>query len=131
VKAVDSAGSSAPSNQASAKTQANSRGFACHVTYTKVNQWNSGFQAALTIQNTGTAAIAGWTLTWSFPNHQQITGLWNGSYAQSGESVTVTNLSYNGSLPAGASYNGLGFTANYSGTNAAPASFSINGVTCK
>ena len=131
VKATDSAGSSAPSNQASAKTQANSGGFACHVTYTNVNQWNTGFQVAITIQNTGTVAIQSWTLKWAFPNSQQITGLWNGSYTENGASVTVTNLSYNGSLPPGASYNGLGFTANYSGTNAAPASFSINGVPCK
>jgi len=131
VEAMDSAGSSTASKQAGAKTQAKSRGGACHVTYTNVNQWNTGFQVSLTIKNTGTVAINGWTLKWVFPNQQQITGLWNGSYQQSGESVTVTNLSYNGSIPAGASYNGIGFTANYSGSNAAPASFSINGATCK
>ena len=131
VKATDSAGSSAPSNQASAKTQANSGGLACHVTYTNVNQWNTGFQVAITIQNSGTVAIQSWTLKWAFPNNQQITGLWNGSYTENGASVAVTNLSYNGSLPPGANYNGVGFTANYSGTNAAPASFSINGIPCK
>lgn len=131
VKAIDSAGSSPPSNQASAKTTANSGGFACHVTYTNVNQWNTGFQAALTIQNTGTVGIESWTLKWTFPNSQQITGLWNGSYTENGESVTVTSLSYNGTLSPGASYNGVGFTANYSGTNLAPTSFSINGATCK
>jgi len=133
VEGVDTAGVSAPSNQASATTQSGSGGggFACHVTYTNVNQWNTGFQAAITIKNTGTVGINNWMLKWSFPNNQQIDNLWNGSVAQSGQSVTVNNLSYNGSIPAGGSYNGMGFTANYGGTNAPPASFSVNGVVCK
>jgi endoglucanase len=131
VEAVDAVGSSSASNQASATTQSNSGGFACHVVYTNVNQWNSGFQAAITIQNTGTVGITSWTLKWTFPNSQQITGLWNGSYTQSGQAVTVNNLSYNGNIPAGGSYGGMGFTANYSGTNGVPTSFSVNGVVCK
>jgi hypothetical protein len=101
------------------------------VTYSIVNQWNTGFQAAITIANTGTVAINGWTLTWTFANGQQITGLWNGSYVQSGANVAVKNLSYNGSIPAGGSYNGMGFTANYAGANAIPATFSLNGTVCK
>ena len=131
VEAVDAAGSSPASNQASATTQSSSGGFACHVVYANVNQWNTGFQAAVTIQNTGTVGITNWTLKWTFPGNQQITNLWNGSYAQSGPAVTIRNVGYNGSIPAGGSYNGLGFTANFSGTNAAPASFSVNGVACR
>jgi len=75
--------------------------------------------------------ITSWTLRWAFPNNQQITGLWNGSYTQSGRAVIVKNLSYNGSIPTGGSYGGMGFTANYSGTNGVPTSFSVNGVVCK
>lgn len=133
VEAVDSVGASAPSGQASATTQSNPSGggFACHVTYTNVNQWNTGFQAAITIQNTGTVAISNWTLTWTFPNTQQLYGLWNGNWAQSGETVTVTNFNYNGNIPAGGSYNGIGFTAGYSGSNSAPSNFAINGVPCR
>jgi cellulase/cellobiase CelA1 len=112
VEAVDSAGASAPSNQANATTQYNSGGFTCHVVYNNVNQWNTGFQVAITIQNTGTVGITNWTLGWTFPGNHQINGLWNGTYSQSGQAVTVNNLSYNGSIPAGGSYNGMGFTAN-------------------
>jgi endoglucanase len=131
VKANDSAGASSPSAQASATTPSTASGFACHVIYTVVNQWNTGFQVAITIQNTGTVGITSWELSWTFPNNQQITGLWNGSYVQRGEAVTVTNLSYNGSIPAGSSYNGVGFTADYSATNAAPPAFAINAVGCR
>lgn len=107
-------------------------GFACHVVYTITNQWPGGFGASVTINNTGTTAISNWTLTWTFANGQTITQLWNGSVSQSGANVTVTNLSYNGSIPAGGSYNGMGFNGTWNNTtNAVPASFAVNGTTCK
>jgi len=132
VEAADAAGSSAPSAQVSATTQpATGGGFSCHIGYSVVNQWPGGFQAAVTINNTGTTATTSWTLTWTFANGQTVTQLWNGSEMQSGASVTVTNLSYNGSIPAGGSYNGMGFLGTWNNTtNAAPASFAVNGTTC-
>ena len=131
VEAVDATGPSPASTQASATTQqSSSGGFACHVAYTVVNQWSTGFQAAAIIENTGTVGITSWTLKWTFPGNQQITNLWNGSYSQSSGNVMVNNLSYNGTIPPGGKYNGLGFTASFSGTNAPPASFSVNGAIC-
>jgi endoglucanase len=107
-------------------------GFACHVGYTISSQWQGGFGAAITINNTGTAAISNWTLTWAFANGQTITQLWNGTETQSGANVTVTSLSYNGSIPAGGSYTGMGFNGTWNNTtNAAPTSFAVNGTTCK
>lgn len=107
-------------------------GFACHVTYTITNQWPGGFGASITINNTGTTSISNWTLTWTFANGQTISQLWNGSETQSGANVTVTNLSYNGSIPAGGSYNGMGFNGTWNNTtNAVPTSFAVNGTTCK
>jgi cellulose 1,4-beta-cellobiosidase len=107
-------------------------GFACHIVYTITSQWPGGFGASVTINNTGTTAISNWTLTWTFANGQTITQLWNGSETQSGANVTVNNLSYNGSIPAGGSYNGMGFNGTWNNTtNAVPASFAVNGTTCK
>jgi hypothetical protein len=131
VEAVDAAGSSAPSAQTSATTPAASSGFSCHVGYSIVNQWPGGFQAAVTINNTGTTGIASWTLTWAFANGQTITQLWNGSETQSGANVTVGNLSYNGSIGAGGSYSAMGFLGAWNNTtNAVPTSFAVNGTTC-
>ena len=132
VEAVDAHGSSAPSAQASAKTQAGSSGGAsCHVAYSVANSWPGGFQAAITIQNTGSAAWSSWVLAWTFANGQTVSGLWNGAASQNGANVTVTNLNYNGSIPAGGSYNGVGFTGTWNNsTNAVPTSFAINGTTC-
>jgi len=104
---------------------------ACNVVYTISSQWNTGYGAGITIENTGTTAWTSWTLTWTFANGQTISQLWNGSETQSGANVTVKNLSYNGSIPAGGSYSGMGFNGTWNGTtNAVPASFAVNGTTC-
>jgi len=104
---------------------------ACNVVYTISSQWNSGFGAGITIQNTGTTAWTNWTLTWTYSNGQTISQLWNGTATQSGANVTVTNMSYNGSIPAGGSYSGMGFNGTWNGsTNATPTSFAVNGITC-
>ncbi len=132
VEAVDADGTSTASAQAAAETSAASGGSTCHVGYTITNQWPGGFGASITINNTGTTALSSWTLTWSFANGQTVTQLWNGNVAQSGSKVTVTNMSYNGSIPAGGSYNGVGFNGSWNNTtNAGPTSFAVNGTTCK
>jgi cellulase/cellobiase CelA1 len=87
-----------------------------------VNSWSGGYQGQVVVKDTGTSPKNGWKLAWTFPGNQQITSLWNGVYTQSGQQVTVTNQSYNGTIPAGGSLT-VGFTAN--GTSAAPAS-----ITC-
>jgi cellulase/cellobiase CelA1 len=104
-------------------------GLACSVQYAVTNQWSGGFGASVTITNTGSTTINGWTLTWSFANGQTITQLWNGSYTQSGSTVSVTNASYNGTIAPGGTTN-FGFNGAWSGSNAAPTSFVLNGMTC-
>jgi hypothetical protein len=129
-EALDTFGASAPSAQASATTQA-AGGFSCHVGYSIVSQWPGGFQAMMTLTNTGSTAINYWALTWSFANGQQITQLWTGSESQNGASVTVNSLSYDGNIPAGNSYTRLGFLGTWNNTtNAVPGSFAINGTPC-
>ena len=131
--ANDSFGASSSSAEASASTQpASGGGSSCHIAYSIVNQWPSGFQAAITLNNTGSSAWTNWTLTWNFANGQAITNLWNGAETENGGSVKVNNLSYNGNIAAGSSYNGVGFTATWNNvTNTAPALFAVNGTTCQ
>jgi len=102
----------------------------CEVAYDVRGDWGTGFTTDVTIQNTGATAINGWTLTWTFPGNQQITNLWNGTYTQSGASVSVTNASYNASIGASGGTVNVGFNANYSGANTKPTSFAVNGVVC-
>ena len=105
--------------------------FACHVAYTVTGEWPNGFGAGLTLYNTGTAPITAWTLAWTFANGQTVSQLWNGIETQNGSTVTATSESYNGSIPAGGSYNGVGFNGVWNNSvNAAPTSFSMNGIPC-
>jgi hypothetical protein len=104
---------------------------ACNVVYTISPQNSSAFGAAITIQNTGTTAWTSWSLTWTFANGQTVSSLWNGIETQSGANVTVKNEPYNGSVAAGGTVSGVGFNGTWNGTtNAVPASFAVNGVTC-
>ena len=100
----------------------------CKVGYS-VNQWSGGFTANLTITNTGTSTLNGWTLKFTFPGSQQITQGWNGVFTQSGANVTVTNASYNNTLAPGTSVN-PGFNGSWSGSNPNPTGFTLNGSTC-
>lgn len=121
----------ATSNAAAFTVASPGGGAACHVTYSIVNSWPGGFQAALTINNTGSTAINGWRLAWNFGGSQQITNLWNASWTQNGQTVMAQNLSYNSGIAAGNSYGGIGFTANVpSGSNGVPSSFTLNGLSC-
>ena len=101
---------------------------ACTVDYKVQNDWGSGFTAAVTVTNNG-AATSNWSLGWTYAGSQKVTNGWNAKVSQSGAAVTVSNESYNGTLATGGSAS-FGFQATYSGANAVPATFTLNGVTC-
>jgi hypothetical protein len=102
-----------------------SPGVGCAAKYVVSGSWPSGFQGEVTVTNTGSAARNGWTVRWTYANGQTITQLWNGSYTQAGAAVTVTNVSYNGSLAAGQSTS-FGFTGSWNGANAVPTAVSCS-----
>jgi hypothetical protein len=106
-----------------------SGGGTCHVTYTRNSEWGGGFTAQVTIANTGTTAINGWSLTFTYPGDQKVTSNFNGGFSQSGENVTLTNASYNGTIAAGASITD-GFQGTWTSNDTAPSGFSLNGTTC-
>nr|WP_229691267.1 glycoside hydrolase family 11 protein [Sphaerisporangium melleum] len=100
----------------------------CRVAYVK-NEWNNGFTANITVTNTGSSPINGWTLAWSFAAGQQITSSWNAEVTQNGSSASARNVSYNGSLAPGANTT-FGFQGTYSGNNPNPTAFTLNGSAC-
>jgi hypothetical protein len=96
----------------------------CSAAYSVPSSWSGGFQGQVVVTDTGNSPVNGWTLSWTFPGDQDITSLWGGNETQSGETITVTNASYDGTIDPGASTT-IGFNATDSGTNTAPSS-----VTC-
>ena len=101
----------------------------CQAVYSVTSTWPGGFQAQIVLSNTGTAPISPWALAFTFGGDQKIASLWNASYTQSGERVTVTNESYNSAIAPGASVT-VGFTGGYTTSNAAPAAFAVDGTAC-
>ncbi|MGW4944128.1 glycoside hydrolase family 6 protein [Actinoplanes sp. NPDC004185] len=100
----------------------------CRVNYT-VNQWSTGFTGNVSVTNLGDAISGGWNLTWDFAGNQRVTQGWSATITQSGQRVTAASPSWAGNLGQNASAT-FGFNADYSGTNAIPASFSLNGTAC-
>ncbi|MEV4721402.1 PHB depolymerase family esterase [Micromonospora noduli] len=101
---------------------------ACRVTV-DVNAWNTGLTENITVTNTGTSAVNGWSLVFALPGGQTITSGWNATYSPSSGQVTARNVAYNGGIPANGSVS-FGFQATHTGNNARPSSFTLNGASC-
>ncbi|WP_411090200.1 cellulase family glycosylhydrolase [Streptomyces sp. 049-1] len=109
--------------------EAGTPGAACSVGYRVVGEWPGGFQGEIVVRNTGTAAIAPWTLAFAFADGQTITNMWGGTATQNAGAVSVAPASYTATIPAGATVT-LGFTAGKGAANTAPAAFRLNGSDC-
>jgi xyloglucan-specific exo-beta-1,4-glucanase len=117
--------SSSPSASASA-----SAGFGCHITYTKNSEWGGGFTGTVSITNTGTTTISSWTVKFTYPGDQKVTGSWNaGTLTQSGEMITATNAPYNGTISPGGNTS-FGLQGTWTSSDASPTAFTLNGISC-
>ncbi|MGW1484694.1 extracellular catalytic domain type 1 short-chain-length polyhydroxyalkanoate depolymerase, partial [Micromonospora parva] len=86
---------------------------ACRVSVA-VNAWNNGLTENITITNTGTGAVNGWSLVFTLPSGQTITSGWNATYSPNSGQVTARNVAYNGGIPANGSVT-IGFQATHNG----------------
>jgi poly(3-hydroxybutyrate) depolymerase len=100
----------------------------CRVSDT-ISAWNSGLTSNITITNTGTSTIDGWSLAFTLPGGQAITSGWNATYSPASGQVTAKNLSHNATLAPGASTT-IGFQATHTGNTAAPTAYTLNGAAC-
>ena len=100
----------------------------CQVDYAVPSQWQNGFTANVSVTNLGDR-VDGWRLTWTWPSGQQVTQAWNATVTSSGAQVTAANVGYNAVIEPNAKVS-FGFNGSWSGTNTAPESFALNGVTC-
>ncbi|PMR61491.1 cellulase [Verrucosispora sp. ts21] len=100
----------------------------CRVVYSAPSQWPGGFTANVDLTNLGDP-LNGWRLTWTFPSGQRVTQAWNATVTAAGNDVTAANVSYNAALGTNQTVS-FGFNGSWSGSNTAPTSFALNGVTC-
>ncbi|MFF8593905.1 cellulose binding domain-containing protein [Streptomyces sp. NPDC015220] len=104
----------------------------CRVSYRLTAGWGSGFNAEVTVTNTGPAPIDGWTLAFAFPDSGvTVAGYWNAKVGQSGRNVVATPAPGNTTLAAnGGNSVSFGFTGANSGAYSAPTVFTLNGTVC-
>ncbi|NUS55237.1 MAG: beta-mannosidase, partial [Streptomycetaceae bacterium] len=130
VRARDAAGNlSAASGTVTFTTSGTGGGATCKVVYTPNDWGGGGFGANITITNTGTTSLSGWTLRFTFPGTQRVTSGWSATWTQSGADVTAASLSWNGALAPGASTS-IGFNGSYTGSNPSPTAFTLNTSPC-
>ncbi|MEU7841088.1 cellulose binding domain-containing protein [Micromonospora sp. NPDC049114] len=102
-------------------------GGACALTYRKTGDWGTGAQFDVTLSNTSTVPVNGWTLTWSLPGSQRITQSWNATVTQSGSAATAVNAAWNAVIPAAGSTS-FGFVTDSPLGGAT--GFALNGSPC-
>ncbi|CAM5536196.1 MULTISPECIES: glycoside hydrolase family 18 chitinase [Streptomyces] len=95
-------------------------------TYSKPQDWGTGFEGKWTVKNTGTTTLSSWTVEWDFPSGTSVTSAWDADVTSSGTHWTAKNKSWNGSLAPGASVS-FGFNGSGSGS---PSNCKLNGGSC-
>lgn len=100
VRARDAAGNlSTVSNTVTVTTSGGNPGGGCSAVATLQTQWNGGYvMQPVTVTNTGTSGITGWTVTFTLPAGHTIVGQWNATLTLAGQTVTARNANYNGNL---------------------------------
>ena len=93
------------------------------------SEWQGGVVGNFTITNTGSTAINGWQLAFTFPGDTKAGAGWNAVLTQTGSSVVATNAFYNGSVAPGSSVS-FGFQGTWTSNDADPVAYTLNGSPC-
>jgi hypothetical protein len=95
-------------------------------TYAVSSQWDGGFVADYTIDNSGSVALNNWQLQFNLPAGESITSVWNATLTQSGTHYVLTPDSYDSTIAPDGSVN-VGFQAVDTGTYAPPTQVTVDG----
>jgi lysophospholipase L1-like esterase len=88
---------------------------ACAADYRVTGQWQDGFQGEVTVRNTSTSPLPGWTVTFTFGDGQRVSQAWNATVTQTGATVTARNVGWNGAVAPGGTAT-FGFLASWTGS---------------
>ncbi|KXK58964.1 glycosyl hydrolase family 5 [Micromonospora rosaria] len=104
----------------------------CTAEYVNYGTWQGGggFTGQVTIRNTGSTTVDGWTARFAFTGDQKLREAWLAKTSQSGATVTAKNESYNARIAPGGTVT-FGFNAlTGGGANPAPGLITLNGAAC-
>ncbi|MEV4317333.1 protein kinase [Actinocrispum sp. NPDC049592] len=86
----------------------------CEAVYEITNSWPDGYEALVTVKNSATKPLKGWTVSWTFPGGQSMKQIWNGTYSQDGSTTKVEPAAWNTAVDRTTTF---GFLANTNGPN--------------
>ncbi|GAB2488780.1 endo-1,4-beta-xylanase [Nocardiopsis aegyptia] len=102
----------------------------CLVTYTVSSHWGQGAVVDVTVRNDGSSPVPDWSLTWTQPAGERITGAWSAQVAQNGSEVTATPAAWNGTIEPGGSVS-FGMQITHTGQAGSPEAFALEGQACR
>lgn len=70
--------------------------------YQIINEWNSGYTAAVRLTNRGSEPVQGWSVQWAYTDGAQLSNSWNAQVSGSNP-YTATDMGWNGTLQPGES----------------------------
>jgi hypothetical protein len=92
-----------PTTAAPTPSGGGSQSATCTAQFRRGTAWQGGYLGSVTVTNTGSSRITGWTVRLAFPGRQSVVALWNGKKTGgSSGTVSVGNAFYNGTIAAGA-----------------------------
>ncbi|MDX3430392.1 MULTISPECIES: PQQ-dependent sugar dehydrogenase [unclassified Streptomyces] len=100
----------------------------CRVDRT-VTAWGTGATVDLTVTNTGSTPVNGWTLEFPLALGQTVVSDWNTDLTQGGNMVKAADAGHNATIAPGASVT-LGYLADHTGDRSSPPRFLLNGDAC-
>lgn len=92
---------------------------ACTATYAITGGWPGNFQANVTVKNTGSTSLNGWTVKWTYAGDETIYNSWSAQLTQSGKTVTAKAPASNATVAAGQQTT-FGLQGTYTGTAGTP-----------
>ncbi len=108
-------------------------GLNCDVDYDVTNAWDGAHQVNITVTNTGSETINGYSLTWPLPAGECLTDNgWNANFEPSCSTATVTQApdTWNGRVAPGQTSSFGAIISRSQAQPQIPSSFSVNGQTC-
>jgi chitinase len=94
--------------------------------FADTQDWGTGFTGYITITNTGTSDLNGWTLAFDFSGN--LTDIWDAKIVHhDGNHYVIQNESWDAPIAAGQSVS-FGFNADWGADFAAPTNYTLNGV---
>ncbi|HST64222.1 MAG TPA: cellulose binding domain-containing protein [Mycobacteriales bacterium] len=117
-----------PATTGAPATTTAAAGLRCTAGVVIENSWPQGYQAAITVSNTGTSTFSPWTATWTLPAGVTLNNGWFATVTQSGSVVTAEAPSWSTTLAPGTSWT-IGFIAN-GPFSPPPSDVRVNGTGC-